>query len=300
MKKLTIEEVQEEALNRYGLTLLSNEYKNDDTIMKWMDNDTGSIFFRRWNAIKNGQTTPLNTNSYIADKHKIEYYKNLGYKYNQTEEQYLSARKRAANRLFVIEHPLLSEPWVTTMSAFIRSAESYLNQSGMSYGEQVIHSTLNNNKIQFKFQYRVKINNKMHRFDFYLPNYNLFIEYDGKQHFYPVEPWGGDDALKDRKMRDKEKDEYVSSIGALILRINYTSKTANDIVRLLSTALEKDLIIGQIYNNPDKIQDVAKYYNAHTSRQTIDKYHVGRTTISRYYHKTYGMSKKQRREVLQR
>lgn len=32
------------------------------------------------------------------------------------------------------------------------------------------------------------------RFDFYLPKYNLVIEYDGKQHFEPVKFWNGNDA----------------------------------------------------------------------------------------------------------
>lgn len=28
-------------------------------------------------------------------------------------------------------------------------------------------------------------------FDFYLPDYNICIEYDGIQHFKPIEKWGG-------------------------------------------------------------------------------------------------------------
>ena len=33
--------------------------------------------------------------------------------------------------------------------------------------------------------------------DFYLPKYNLFIEYNGKQHYEPIEYFGGQQYLEE-------------------------------------------------------------------------------------------------------
>lgn len=39
-------------------------------------------------------------------------------------------------------------------------------------------------------------------FDFYIPSLNLCIEYDGEQHFYPIDHWGGVIALEKQKTND--------------------------------------------------------------------------------------------------
>lgn len=50
-------------------------------------------------------------------------------------------------------------------------------------------------------------------FDFYLPDHNVCIEYHGKQHYEPVEHWGGKSALKIAKMRDRIKVKYCLDNG---------------------------------------------------------------------------------------
>lgn len=74
---------------------------------------------------------------------------------------------------------------------------------------------------RFVFQKKEKINNAAHRFDFYLPDYNAYIEFDGEQHYKPVEFMGGKEQFDERQLRDKEKDEYCKSIDARLLRIPY-------------------------------------------------------------------------------
>lgn len=64
-------------------------------------------------------------------------------------------------------------------------------------------------------------------FDFYLPKYNIAIEYDGKQHFEPVD-WGFHDEelmianFKDLQNRDKIKNKYCEDNGVKLIRIPYT------------------------------------------------------------------------------
>lgn len=58
------------------------------------------------------------------------------------------------------------------------------------------------------------------RLDFYLPEVNLAIEYDGKQHF-TTSGWGDADALSLCKKRDVIKDSYCISRKISIIRIPY-------------------------------------------------------------------------------
>lgn len=60
------------------------------------------------------------------------------------------------------------------------------------------------------------------KFDFYLPDYNVCIEYDGKQHFKPVEYWGGEWSLTELQIKDNLKNNYCKDKKIELIRINYT------------------------------------------------------------------------------
>lgn len=57
------------------------------------------------------------------------------------------------------------------------------------------------------------------RFDFYLPDYNCCIEYDGEQHYKEVSICG--DSLEDRQYRDRLKDEYCLKKHIHLIRIPF-------------------------------------------------------------------------------
>lgn len=59
-------------------------------------------------------------------------------------------------------------------------------------------------------------------FDFYLPNHNICIEYDGEHHFYPIEMWGGYDKFLLTKENDAIKNEYCQNNNITLLRLPYT------------------------------------------------------------------------------
>lgn len=61
-----------------------------------------------------------------------------------------------------------------------------------------------------------KITNRLLYFDFYIPRYNLVIEYDGIQHFKNVY---GDKQLANQKERDKAKWVYCKKHKIHLLRI---------------------------------------------------------------------------------
>ena len=61
-------------------------------------------------------------------------------------------------------------------------------------------------------------------FDFYLPKYNLCIEYDGDQHFKPVAIFGGDQTHRKIVERDNIKNEYCQKNNIHLLRFNRFDK----------------------------------------------------------------------------
>lgn len=58
-------------------------------------------------------------------------------------------------------------------------------------------------------------------FDFYLPDYNVCIEMDGKQHFEAVKYFGGEEKFKDTKNKDNIKTNYCIINNINIIRIPY-------------------------------------------------------------------------------
>lgn len=93
-----------------------------------------------------------------------------------------------------------------------------------SKGERKIESALINLDINYESQYVFydcrSQNNRVLYFDFYLPDYNTCIEYDGEQHFVG---WKRDaSTLITIKQNDKRKDTYCAKKGIQLIRIPYT------------------------------------------------------------------------------
>ena len=90
-------------------------------------------------------------------------------------------------------------------------------------GEQMIKRWLIDNCINYETQKRFEKckNKRMLPFDFYLPDYNICIEYDGAQHFIEVEHWGGKKYLLQRQQNDKIKNVYCEKYGIYLIRIRY-------------------------------------------------------------------------------
>ena len=103
----------------------------------------------------------------------------------------------------------------------------------LSKGEQKIQSILERNNIEFikqkKFDSLI-YNNQLMRFDFYLPTYNILIEYDGILH-YKSQQYGWDtlDKLYDTQCRDEYKNQWCKKHNIPLIRISYTDfKNIND------------------------------------------------------------------------
>ena len=93
-----------------------------------------------------------------------------------------------------------------------------------SEGERIIEKFLFNNNIEYKAEHKFNdcFDKAKLRFDFYLPNENICIEYDGEQHFKPIKCFGGEQQLKSQKQKDKIKNDYCLINKILLIRIPYS------------------------------------------------------------------------------
>lgn len=113
-----------------------------------------------------------------------------------------------------------------------------------SIGEQKIENLLIKYNIKYEDQKTFNnlrgVNDGLLPYDFYLPEYNLLIEFQGEQHEHPIECFGGEEKFKVQQEHDKTKREYSKLHKINLLEIWYYD--INNIEKILIEKLNlKDL-----------------------------------------------------------
>lgn len=100
-----------------------------------------------------------------------------------------------------------------------------------SKGEQYIEKYLKRNNINFEPQKIFKgcVDKRSLMFDFYIPEKNMLIEFDGPQHYEAVEWFGGEPAFKQQQKRDAIKNEYAQNNNIKLIRITYDKYINNEL-----------------------------------------------------------------------
>lgn len=99
----------------------------------------------------------------------------------------------------------------------------------VSLGESEIINILQQNNINFEtqksFEDAFEIEGHPYRYDFYLPDYNRLIEFDGEQHFkFRDTGWNNLEHFKDTQRRDRLKNIYALSKNIELVRIPYIER----------------------------------------------------------------------------
>lgn len=94
------------------------------------------------------------------------------------------------------------------------------------------------------------------RFDIYFPDYNVAVEYDGQQHFVPIEYFGGKVNYIKTKERDKLKDKLAIENKCQLFRIqyNYAIDQLNQLITFIRNSIIKgnsNLKVVYLYNSKD-------------------------------------------------
>lgn len=126
---------------------------------------------------------------------------------------------------------------------FLQEAKAHMNGdncplcSCVSKGEEMIAFFLDENGVDYVRQHKVANENLFCKntnllIDFYVPSFNLFIEYNGRQHYEPVERFGGQDAYMKQKERDIALKQYCKKHNIRLVEIPYTEyRNIEDIIK---------------------------------------------------------------------
>jgi len=114
--------------------------------------------------------------------------------------------------------------------------------SNPSKGEVKIYDWLTKHNIHFEFQKSFpdlyyKSKNGRLKYDFYIPDQNLLIEFDGEYHYHPIsfsKLISKENQLQLTQTRDRLKTEYAEKNGYKLLRIRYD----DDILSMLEGIIQ--------------------------------------------------------------
>lgn len=109
--------------------------------------------------------------------------------------------------------------------AFAHTAGQGCPQCKNSQGEKLIALWLEEKSIPYKtektFEDCLSSKGRRMKFDFYLPNHNAIVEFDGPHHYREVEFFGGNNRLKSVQEHDEIKNQYAKKKGIPLLRIPF-------------------------------------------------------------------------------
>ena len=186
---------------------------------------SGTIFTARPSQILRGhccRTCPLTRRHKQFSEHFFENCKRVhGSRYDYSKSVYINGMKPII--IICKYHGEFSQRPHTHASD--RGHGSGCPTCSASRGEVKIELFLKQNNIEHIYQHKVKIDNQVHWYDFYIPEKNLIIEFHGRQHYKLTPFWGeggGKRALENRKHRDKIKTQWCNANDVNLLVIPYT------------------------------------------------------------------------------
>ena len=108
-----------------------------------------------------------------------------------------------------------------------------------SKGELLIGEILNSLKIPYTAQYKIKINNNNAFIDYMIDfkENRYFIEYNGEQHYTPIEHFGGILKFEKQQKRDQCIRDYCKNKNINLIEIDYRMKK-QQIIELLTKTFE--------------------------------------------------------------
>lgn len=98
---------------------------------------------------------------------------------------------------------------------FVQTPRSHLNGCGCpicdeSKGERLVATILDKHNIKYIREYKIPGNNYRFRYDFYLSEFNILIEFHGEQHYKPIKHFGGIEGFKYRQKMISLKKNLLS------------------------------------------------------------------------------------------
>ena len=176
--------------------------------------------------IKLKKTFTRTSEQFIQEAKKIH-----GDKYDYSKVKYINCKEKVC--IICPEH---GEFWQTP--------DSHLQGRGcvlcnpFSKSVKILEEWLLEENIRFEREKMFPWLNRQ-RLDFFLPDYNIAIEYQGEQHFKPVKYFGGEKRFIDRIERDKKKNKLCFENNIKILYVSFWPYAYEDIINNKKDLIEK-------------------------------------------------------------
>lgn len=240
-KKKTIEDIIEKLFEetKGEYTLISKKYINNESPLKMKHSKCGKIFITTYTRFFNYKKSrcPHCHNESKKIKMTPEEYRDLVEKIYGNEYSILEDYKYKTYKLLT-RHNICGHEWKIDPYHFIdeRNGCPVCNKIAREESKyiKIIKEILDENNINYKREYKLFKNPKTNRYlraDFYLKDFNLVIEYDGKQHFKPM--FNNNDKLKLQIERDLIKNKLLEEYNYNYIRIPYNINKKSDLEELI-------------------------------------------------------------------
>lgn len=219
-KKLNNETVDKEILKLVGDEYVRyGEYKNNSTKILIKHNICGNKYMGRWSNFQSGQRCP---ECYGTEK-RTDKYVEEGI-HNLVGNEYSKLGKYlGANKNFLMKHNVCENEYMVSWANFRKGKRC--PKCASSKGEKKVSDILKRLNMEYVSEKRFKNckNEKPLPFDFYIANKKtkLLIEFDGKQHFQPIEYFGGKKQFERQQVNDSIKTKFAKDNNIPLLRIPY-------------------------------------------------------------------------------
>lgn len=231
-KTHTIDWVKKEALKKFGINIISDKYDSNLTRLNFYCLKHPNLLqTKSWAQMLNSQ----HPCSECAKELVIEKYKNTTSPTacRKNPDIFLKQMKQ----IYGDKYEFLEQYKSSTSKIKIRcndcgkvfyAAPNHLLEGHAcgctrSRGEEKIKLYLDKHNIRYIEQKRFEdcYDKKPLSYDFFVPQYNLLIEFQGRQHYYPTERFGGEQQFKIQKKHDRIKKNYAKKHNFNLLEISY-------------------------------------------------------------------------------
>lgn len=270
-----------------GFILLSDEYKNNRTPMKVICSNNHISYKSFYNISIGHGCRECGLTKRSLRKTTTEYSEFVNE--SRMGQYSLVGEYKGGNKKNTFRHKKCGNEFEMAANAFNSGQGCPICKSPR--GERVIYNVLRDNDIYFKKEYSVRIGSSTKRFDFYLYDFKMVIEYDGRQHTDKSDTWFSEENVE----RDKQKNLWCNQNDIILIRVPHTINRPSDIIDYIN---EHSML--NLKNNKDKNYmwmdnslEIAEYYLNNYARDTAVKYSVTEYYIERCFFLVHGMNKRE-------
>lgn len=213
----TTEQFIDEMSEKNPNVKILGKYKNSKTKIETLCNECGHLWMPTPNTLLSGEGCPRCSG--LMKKTQEEFVEEMRIKHPTITVigEYINNRTKVKcfcneckSYFFSAPHTMLSNGngcSNCTTSRGENRIKEWLNDNGFKYNTQHIFEDCKDVRVL--------------PFDFYIPSYNVAIEYDGIQHFEPKDFFGGEESFNKLKEHDSIKSNYCVENNIRLLRIPY-------------------------------------------------------------------------------